>query len=468
MAVNANKIEDVCRGRLAFEQLVQMVSVCVSILDRIVLAALFYRFWGEYYFEVWSVALAIAGLIGFSQLGFVSYYQNTITKALQRGEVDKAKQRFRESFSILSITSLIGVFALALYTVFHINTDLADGIIRKHELVLATILLFVCAAAKIPVSNIEALYRANREYSKYAMILLSGALLRVALISAVVMSFTSNLILAAAAAFTAITSMQVGFVLYDKSKRFPEFKVEFALPCVNDFKKAITRSCGFFVNTLTTVLLASLPILILNNNAEAAGVISTFVITRILFGLPRILSQATSVVIGHEASRFIVAGDYKRVWGPLIESSRTVALLSGIIAGSLFCFGDTLTYLWTRSSTIFKWDLALAAALPALIMPAATIANNVLMTANKAHEVAIARITQLLLFICIYAVLPVMKPALSVMLALSLSEIFGFALLAKYFCCKVLRVYDAKFIAEDTVIALITASGIISTHWWLV
>jgi len=455
------------RYRLAVEQLVQMLIVLVSILDRIVLAALFYRFWGAAYFEAWSVVLAIVSLMSFSQFGFVSYYQNTITELLQKGQKSKAIQLFRESFTLLSVTSLTGVICLTAYTVFFVEIDFdSAGLERANILMIATI-MFVAAAAKIPVSSIEALYRASRQYSIYAGILLSGDLLRIVLVGATIIFLNENLLFPALAVLFAITSVQAGYLLHHKSIRFPEFSYGISFPNCVDLRYAFAPSSGFFLNTLATVLLASLPVLMLNAQAEETGHLSAFLITRILFGLPRILSQATSIVIGHEASRHITEANYTKAWVPVTESSKVVAVVSGIIVGCLICFEQDFTVVWLGDSDIFQMDLALAAALPALILPAATIANNVLMTANKAYAAAVARVAQLILFVGMYAILPKMNPVLAMFLALGLSEVLGFALIAKILCYRHLKIRDASFFFADTLLAIASAAVIILLNWML-
>lgn len=451
--------------RLAREQLIQMLSVIVSILDRIVLAALFYRLWGAQYFEVWSVALAVAGFISFSQFGFASYYQNTIAKALLQGQQNKAKKLFKESFTILSITTVMGIFILALYTMHYFDTSFVDAEINAQKLITVTVILFLSASFKIPLSSIEALYRANREYAIYASILLLGDLFRIILISSAIMLFDQNMLIPAVAVFFAVISIQVIYLLYDKSQRYSGFQYRFSLPSFENLAEAISLSSGFFINTLTTVLLTSLPILMLNDLIEEAGIISAFIIARILFGLPRTISQATSVVIGHESARHIIAADYKSAWWTIKESSQLVAVLSGILVGGLFCFGREFVALWVGDVSMFKVELALVAALPALIMPAANIANNVLMTANKAYQAACARVAQLTLFIGIYYALPDMDPSFAILLALAMSEILGYAIIAKYFCNILLDGVGFQFFYQDTLLAVFSAGLIVGINW---
>ena len=427
--------------RLLKEQFLQVLTVGISILDRILLTAVFYRFWGVNLFESWSVFMSIAGLVGLAEFGFSSYFRNTISAAIHQHEHDKARKLLKTGFTLLSLSALAGLaIVVPLGWVLQPNSDNSQT-----SSMLVVLFLAFALAPRIATSCLSALYRAHLEYARYTLIFSLGEVTRILLIFAIVIVAEGGHLAAAVASFLAINLFHFIVITLDARHRFPEYTLGWSLPNLPELREILTTSTGFFFNTIAAVLLTSLPVLLLNGEVESAGLIASFVVIRTLTGLPRTLAQSVSVVIGFETSRQIAQKEMTQAWDVFYQSVKTSAVAAGVITALLINFSQQIVVIWMGDTALYNPNYLFVACAPLVLVSVAFIAHNVLITAHKAFHSAIARIAQVLIMLVVFWALPKSDPALSMLIALSVGEVAGFAMVTYYLLRKLLAPADFVF-----------------------
>jgi hypothetical protein len=407
--------------RLMGEQFGQLLVTAVGFLDRLVLTGLLFRIWGPERFEHWSAILAFAGFGSLFEFGFNLYYNNRITFETERGETDAARATLYEANSVFALCATGGFAAMALLA---LTTGLT-GVAATSTNVLATILLCGGATLRLLTTGMNAQYRANRAYSRFAMISALGELLRVVAIAVAVLA-GADILVAAVASFVAQMLMPVATVIWDTRRRYAPHHLGLRLPRGESLRDALSMSGAYFGQLLPVILIGAAPILVLQAMPLQTGVLASFVLVRTLANLARTPLQSFGIVIGQECGRRIAVGDTAGALTALSGGARLFAVLSGLACGVVAIGGPAIVRLWTGDPAVFTLPLALAAMAPMLLGAVSILAHNVLVASNAPYLALVARWLQLGITILAWFVVPVEEAGLRMMLALAVGEVAGY------------------------------------------
>ncbi len=411
-------------NRIMTEQIGQGLGILAGLFDRIVLTGLLFRLWGASLFEVWSVCLAIAGLVSLFEFGFNLYFNNRLMAEMEQGQVEAARDTYFAANAVFAVSAALSVIFVAAFA-WKVPPQGATG----SDILWGVIALAVGSAARLAASGSYALYRANRRYSRFALLMAASELTRAVLVIATVAAGGGLLTACLVAALCQVV-LQFGWVILDTNRLFQPHRFGFARPARRELPEIAAISGGYFAQNVPLILLSSVPVIALGHLGLDMGVLAGFVLLRTLSGLPRTILQAISIVFGQELGRRLATHDQAGAANLTGESGRMLGALSGLAAGLLIGGGDAIVRLWTGSGGVYRLDLLVAAILPMLAIAASILAHNVLAASQAPFYAAIGRWAQLALSAVLALTLPVEDVSLRMLLALSLGEILGFAPLA--------------------------------------
>jgi hypothetical protein len=438
--------------RVMTEQMTQVVSLATGFIDRIVLTAALFRFWGAPLFETWSVCVALAGLVSLFEFGFTLYFNNRLMFETEQGRPEIASHFYFLSNTIMGASASAGF----IFIVGMVHFYAPQG--EMHSEVSSAVVLILAAGItlRIAVGGSIALYRANRQYARLVMILTAGEAFRIfAALAAVLLG--GELVAVSIASTAAVTAVQVGFILYDSSRRFAPHRIGFALPSLGELGEVLSMSTAFFAQMVPIILLTSIPVLFVRSINAEVGLLAGFVLMRTMSGLPRILLQSMSIVLGQECGRRLAVKDLSGALAVISEGARLFAVLSGLMTGILVGGGREIIYLWTGSTDLFRQDQFLAAVMPMALVATSVLAHNVLAASNAPYLAAGGRWAQLGLTAAFAIIAPVENPALRMLLALSFGEIIGFAPFAYYAVARLVPGTGLAFHAKAVLFTFVSA-----------
>lgn len=449
--------------RLVLEQLGQMLIVASGFLDRLVLTAFLLRRWDVPMFEAWSACIALSATVSLFELGFNLYFNNQLMIERERGD-DAA---FRKTYAIgnsLFACSAIGGFALLVGLLF-VAEPLGSR--ADSRTLLTAIVLCGANSAKIALCSVYALYRANRDYARFAAIQGGSEIVRVvAVVAAVVLG--ADLLEAAVTSAIATTLVTVGFVVLDTRRRYFPHAYDFQIPHRQDVRGILGTSTLYMAQAVPLMLYTSLPVLVLQKMHLAAGALASFVLIRTLANVVRMPLQSVGIVMGQEAGRRIAIEDRDGARLLMETTGRLFAVVSGLTSGLLLTAGELLIRYWTNSHELFDGRLMVAAALPMILTPAAVLSHNILSSYQVPTLPAIGRWVQFgvtvvaFLFMARYAI------PIRMMAALSLGEIVGYAPVAYWAVSRLVAGAGWRFHAGNLGLSLVsTAFGAVVTQFTL-
>lgn len=438
--------------RVMIEQFGQSLTIATALIDRVILTSVLLRAWGHSSFEMWSVCVATAGLASLFDLGFSLYFNNRLMQETEQNRVEQATRTFRIANGIFAVLGSLSFAALVGASLFQI-----DGLTNEGTAGLTVLILAVNPALKIATSGFLSLYRANRQYARLTFLQVGGEIARiVAMLLAVF--FHGGLLAVAVASTVTATVLQVVIPVCDAMKRFPPFRIGFQPMPRSEMRPAFLTSLGLYAQSIPITLLASLPVLYLEP-LVGVGILATFVLIRMLAGLPRNLLQQFGTVLGQECGRCIAARDHARTLQVVVEGARLHSILSGTAAGLLLACGSEIVFVWTGSTSYFRFDYLAAAVSPMLLASFAVLAHNILGNSNAPRYLATGRWLQLALTTLAVTTLPMRDPVLRMLLSLSLGEVLGFAPIASYGVSRLVPGTSIRFLIKD-VVTCICAAGL--------
>lgn len=429
--------------RLLVEQAGQIVAIAALVLDRVLLTAVFYRSWGEADFATWSVLMSLAGLIGLSEFGFAMYFNNAVALAVQRGDKAGAVRAFGVGFTVLSLSAFSGLILLVAFTWAYVATGIGAG--RPDggaQLIGIVAVLALAAALRIPMTVVFALYRAHLRYARFTIVQATADAARIVVIAFAVLMLGTGFTGVAAITLLASCLLQVGYFLARARRDHPEFHFRFQLPTADERGEIGRVSTAYFSQTLSTILLTSVPVILLERTAAAS--VAAFVVIRTLMGLPRMLLQSVGVVIGYECARQLTGVSGKAAAG-VVQATRSIAVASGLLTGVLLALGPEITRIWLGDAGVFVGGYAIAAGLPMVLAAASVISHNILVSINEPYLAAVGRCLQLVLTVLLFLAMPIADGGLRMLVALGIGEILGYAVLSYVAVYRRLPETDAVF-----------------------
>lgn len=441
-------------NRLLTENALQVGTVLVQLLDRVVLTGLLLRVVGKTDFEAWALAAAFAGLVALCEFGFNMYFANRLMIAVENGRRDEAARVLRIANSIFAACALA---ACGLAVAFVVRGSGRVAGVAPDKVAMLIAMLAVVTISRQAVVGCHALYRAHREYGRFTVIILAYDLARIAMVCGALLA-GGGVLVAAAIVATLTVLVQVVFILIDASSRYDFPVLGFAIPTRDEVAKIAPLSLAYFAQTIPLVALSHLPVVAIGEIATTAGTIAIFVLMRTLGGVPRGMLQSMGVVLGQEIARRVAVADLTGGTVAFRETARVLAVLSGAASGFLATNGSNLVLVWTGDAKLFAPLYLLAAITPMLFASAAVLAHNMLSASNQPFLAAIGRLAQLGIALAIAAFAPIADPALRMLVALAVGEILGFAPFAYFAVARTLPEINARFHVGNLLLTLVAAA----------
>lgn len=449
--------------RLVLEQLGQMLLVASGFLDRLLLTALLLRSWDISTFEAWSACIALSATVSLFELGFNLYFNNQLM--IERERSDDAA--FRNTYAVgnsLFACSAIGGFVLLVGLVL-VAEPLGSQ--ADWRTLLTAIVLCGANSAKIALCSVYALYRANRDYARFAAIQGVSEIIRVSAV-VVAVALDADLFEAAVTSAIATTLVAVAFVVVDTRRRYFPHAYDFRLPHRKDVRGILGTSTLYMAQAVPLMLYTSLPVLVLQKMALAPGALASFVLVRTLANVVRMPLQSVGIVMGQEAGRRIAVEDRDGARRLMETTGRLFAVVSGLTSGLLLAAGDLLTRFWTGSHELFDGSLMIAAVLPMILTPAAVLSHNILSSYQVPTLPAIGRWVQFGVTLVAYLSISQESLPIRMMAALSLGEIIGYAPIAYWAISRLVAGAGWRFHAGNLSLSLAsTAFGAVVTNFSL-
>ena len=415
--------------RVAAEHASQAFSIAILLVDRLLLTAILYRFWGTSKFEAWSVCLAFAGLLSLFEFGFNMYFGNRLMIETENGRTSAAQRTVRIGNALFALSAIASIVATVLWLLLF-GSPAVSGEPAADNITLI-LLMSLLASMRLSMASIYGVYRANRQFGRLALVHALGELVRIIAVAAVV-ALGGGLVQAGVAALATTACIQCFYVVFDLRNRFSIDPFGFALPTRAEMREILAMSTAYFAQQLPLIVLTHVPVLVVIEQSTASGVLAGFVLLRTLAGLPRALLQSLSVVVGFECARRLAVRDQVGAFSVLSSGGRIFSVLSGLAAGVLLGAGSQIVTVWTGNPNLYRLDYLVAALLPMLIASTSVLMHNVLSSNNTPYLAAAGRVLQLAMTAVIAAGAQIPDPGLRMLVALSVGEVLGFTPLAYY------------------------------------
>ena len=415
--------------RQVIEFATQLGSVAVAIVDRIVVSGLLVRLWGVPMFEDWVLITSAVGMVSAFELGLNLYFNNKVALATAAGESKEAYHSFR--VGNLFFTCILMLIFIVIVWLGVSGTWLKlipISTVPNSEGFLALALLAIANGLRLSITVVSSLYRAHLEFARYNIIFSASEIARLFVIGAIAL-LGFGIVAAAAASAIVIVLGQIVVVMWDTSRRYPLYKFGFELPQRQHLGSILTISSAYFLQNLPTMLLSSLPALVLKAASPKVGDVAIFALIRMLTGFLRSIMTQLAIVNGLDCAQRFAIGDRTGLTLSFSRSSRVYSVMIGCVSGGLLIFGKPFFFYWTGSDKLYRLDLVIVMLLPLVLTGVSIMGNNFLQLTNKPLGGVFGRLGQLALTVLTFVTLSTLDdPVLRICIALAVGEIAGFAL----------------------------------------
>jgi O-antigen/teichoic acid export membrane protein len=412
-------------GRIAREYLAQVFAFAVTMADRVLLTGLMIHIWGVDGFAAWTVALSVAGMVALSDFGLGIYFGNRLFFAVEQNDAARARHLLGTGNLLLGLASLGGAVAVViLWLALHQGTQ---GIGDANTLLLTVAVLTLATALRQAVAVQLAVYRAHREFSRQTWAMTLGEAGRIAVLTVALLA-GKDLLIAATLYLATTIAFSVAAPLADLARRHPVYRWRTEAPALAEQREAFVTSGQYWVQSSVSTLFTFAPAFLLAAFGAGAFAIAQFALMRTLANLARAILQLFTNVFGLEVARRIAIADTAGASATYRESTRFLAVQTAAASGALWAIAAPLFTLWTGDPLLYdNWLFWLAIGAP-VVLPSLSMAVQVLVCANWPRPLAVGRLAQLALSVGLYFVMPFESPALRMMAALALGEVFGLGL----------------------------------------
>lgn len=380
---------------IAAATLLQILSLAVSLLDRIALSGLLLRVWGLGVFEDWSLLIAGAGTLSLFDFGLHMTFANGYVSAYQSGNLKLFQRRVAVSIWIsLAImtagtTALLFLFATSHWQGFFLVSTLT-GMDGKAVLILSGLAVLLQTAS----CSITTLYRAQRRFSRGLIFENSLSVARLAVVAAAAglrfdpVSTALVYLLATAAFFLLI-------IPFDLRRTLNAIGFTPAVPCRAELGSIARLAPWYYAQHAANVLLLNVPLLALPHVAETRGAIAGFIIVRTLINSVRQLLYTVSNSIAVELSTHHASVRANSADGAhLARSTRLITVTNGAVLGSLFWMAGPFIEMWSGGVLRIETTIAIALGMGSLLTGPFVILSNYLNYIGNARIGVISRLVQ--------------------------------------------------------------------------
>jgi O-antigen/teichoic acid export membrane protein len=434
------------------EQAGQLLSTAAGFFDRLVLTAILLRIWNTETFETWSTLTAFATLASLFEFGFNLYFNNRITFQMERGDNFGAAHTYRVANTVLLASTVIGIAAMT----FAAST-LGPEAVRDDPLTALGLASLVLASfLRLMMAGPNALYRANRQYARLTLILTAGEFARIA--GTMTAALIGGGIAGAGMAALGIQTIVFVYIAFiDTRRRYYPFGFGFAIPKGEIFREGLAKSTGYFSQLFPVILWTSLPILFLERESVAPGMLTSFIIIRTLSNVARTPLQSFGIVVGQEFGRRIAISDRHGAFRTFKQSARLFSVLAGIGVGMLIVGGEHVIAIWSGDASLFSLALLGVGLAPMLLAPVSLLAHNALLASNSPYIAAVARWFQVVLTALVWLAAPINDHAIRMMVALAVGEVAGYAPAAYFAVRRLIPEAGIGFHGRNVLLSLASA-----------
>lgn len=410
-------------ARVAREYLLQFLSFAIVMADRILIPGALLRHLGVGGFAGWSVALAWAAFIPALDFGVTRYFTNRLLIARASGNEDEALMVFRQGTMLVALLTIPCTAGFLLF--LHLVPPKSGDAIMDADLLKVLLPPIAAMLLQQLLAIRKVLYRAHQQFARETLLIGAFEIIRITVLLAAIFA-SADLVTLSWVWLIIVFIFQVIPFAYDSRRRFPRF-VEGPVSIDAQTRDSLIRVApGFWLQTMSTTLFASLPIIALGFMATTPLVIAQFGLMRTIANLVRQVLQLFANVFGLELSRRLGAQDHEGLASVFLESNRLLGVQAAIAAGVLIIMGPELVYLWSGNSQVFDVTMLLLAIAAPILLPCAILSVETLTYANRPWVLVGYRLTQLLLSVVAFLLMPIADTGMRMMAALAIGEVVGF------------------------------------------
>ncbi|MFN6934345.1 MAG: lipopolysaccharide biosynthesis protein [Tsuneonella sp.] len=346
--------------------LIQFVSLCTTLVDRIFLAAILIRFWGTEGFSDWTTIVSAAGIVLIAEFGFQQFVGNQLLKAHFR----ERSRAFDRLVGWAVFTSLaIGLFVTVVIALVAVWTPLASLLhLYDAEFVPALLILCVSNMLKVVRGPILQVYRGLGEFHSFIWADARATMASVLLAIAAVM-LDAGVIVVAAIYLLATFVASIAWSLRDIARRFPHVRFRPLLPGWRPTARGLLALRWYGLFFVLSTVMQSAPILIIAMLGMSGQLLASFAVERTLVNFVRTVAFGISNAAGAELSVLNIRGNADGFLRGLRLLGRLNSCLAALAVSGLYLFNDTIVRAWTGQA-----NLATPAVLALLLIPAIAVA----------------------------------------------------------------------------------------------
>lgn len=381
--------------RVSLNFAAQVVSLLVSLADRVLVIGILVRAWGPELYADWSVLLSTAATLALGEAGLNIYFGNIWQNAHVRGQSGEFQRHLSVGLTCYlvltaSLVFISAVLIVGLDPVRVLSLHRLDPVSARATLAL----LAGVVVARTARGALVQLYRGRGEFSRGTMLDSVPSALAVLMVASGAQLGASML---AIAMLYLLAELAGGWLvmLLDIRRRYPDLRLVPALPARTELSGLVGQMRWLLIVQGAPNAWIQLPVIALGALQIAATQIVAFVLLRTLVNFVRQIVQMLSLAAGVELANLLHADNREAA----LRHTKALGVLSSVltIVGvvGLYIFVTPLMRIWTgrpelADASTLSW-LILAAVLVAPSIPLAAVS----MFGGNPRASAIANIAQL-------------------------------------------------------------------------
>lgn len=434
----------------------QILSLSITLIDRIVLVAILFRVWGADLYSDWATLLAGAGLFALGEFGLGIYFGNAWQKASARSD-DAAFQRLLGvSLFLYLMTGLTLAGVGICVMMFELDDLVTVRELSTQSSMTAFALLVSANILRVMRGSLSQVYRGRGNFALGTLINLLPSF------AAVVLAGCSGLLgggVVVVASMYVIAEVAAGwfFLLTDLRRRYPSLQLGVVRPSRDEAREIFGRVKWFALLQCVPTAWLQMPVLMLNAINITGVPLVSFIVTRTLVNFARQISSLLSISVGVEAVTTLHRGDEQSLASVLSSFGRFLCALTGAITGGLLIFGPPAIAFWTGDSDLgdrwlIFWFLA-----PSILVAPATPLATLMTLGNSPRPAAIANLVQLILGLSLGLALAIQFGAVGAAAGLGIGEAIGVGIILPAIAHRLAGVKYPRYLLTCVVASVLAA-----------
>jgi O-antigen/teichoic acid export membrane protein len=381
--------------RIGLSFAAQLVSLLVSLADRMLIVGVLVRAWGTELYADWSLLLASAGILTLAELGLNIYFGNCWQRAYAGGRPGEFQRLLSIALACyMVLAGVLALIALAAVTGSDPTTALSLRRLDSAEAQAVSLVLAAFIISRIARGVMLQLYRGRGDFARGIIIDSLAQAITVLLVATAALNGAGVLHVAL---LYLTTDLAAGWLvmLIDIRRRYPDLRFVPALPARAEMTALRKELRWLAIIQGAPSAWLHVPVIALGFLTAAGSQIVAFVLLRTLVNFARQLVSMLSIAAGVELATLIHAGDRESAARQLKHLSLLSCVMTISVAVGLYIFGSPVLRLWTGRGELFDpWLLSwllVAAVVSAPSMPLAAIT----MLGGNPRSGAIAALVQL-------------------------------------------------------------------------